>query len=170
MYRHYGTAEFTELAALLTRETGTGLLVADLFGERSPARVRLDPSPEVHRTRLAALPGVRVVSDEGDRDRYRELLASAHFGVAPLRAGCPWSMSVIDCQAMGLPVIAPRTGWFAEHIDDELLFDHFDDAIAIVRRLGLDGEFYRLHAKRAYAATASLTSSAVAATYWRAIS
>jgi len=170
LYQHYGTAKFTELAARLVSETGVRLRVTDLFGQRGPARVLLDPSPEFHRAQLASLEGVRVVSDGGDRDRYRALLAAAHFGLAPLRAGCPWSMSVIDCQAMGLPVIAPRTGWFAEHVDDELLFDTLDGATAIVERLARDQEFYRLHAKRAYAATAGLTPSAVAAAYLEAIS
>lgn len=170
LYRHYGTARFTELAARLTAETAVQLWVTDLFGHRSPARVKLDPSPEKSRAQLAALPGVRVVSDDGDRDRYRDLLAAAHFGLAPLRAGCPWSMSVIDAQAMGLPVIAPRTGWFAEHIDDELLFDTFDAAVGIVRRLTEDGEFHQLHAKRAHTSTCGLTAAAVAATYLEAIS
>ncbi|MCC3317880.1 MULTISPECIES: vegetative cell wall protein [Nocardia] len=170
LYRHYGTAKFTELATRLTAGSQAQLLVTDLFGRRSPARVRLDPSPEVHRAQLAALPGVTVVSDNGDRLRYRELLAGAHFGVAPLRAGCPWSMSVIDCQAMGLPVIAPRMGWFAEHIDEELLFDTLDAGVGIVQRLAGDEEFYRLHAKRAHAATADLTPAVVARAYWEAVS
>lgn len=170
LYQHYGTARFTELAARLVGETPVRLLVTDLFGQRSPARVMLDPSPEFHRAQLAGLPRVRVVSDGGDRDRYRNLLESAHFGLAPLRAGCPWSMSVIDAQGMGLPVIAPRTGWFAEHIDDELLFDTADSALDITRRLSGDQEFYRLHAKRAHASTEYLAPAAVAATYREAIS
>ncbi|MCC3316699.1 MULTISPECIES: glycosyltransferase family 4 protein [Nocardia] len=170
LYRHYGTARFAELASRLTAETSVRLRVTDLFGDRSAARVALDSSPEFHRAQLAALPGVHVVSDDGDRARYRNLLAGAHFGIAPLRAGCPWSMSVIDCQAMGLPVIAPRMGWFAEHIDEELLFDSLDAAIDIARRLAGDEEFYRLHAKRAHAATTCLTPAVVAAAYWEAIS
>ncbi|MFH8790935.1 glycosyltransferase [Streptomyces roseoverticillatus] len=76
-----------------------------------------------------SLDGVTVASDRGDRVRYRNLLAGAHFGIAPFRPGCPWSMSVVDCQGMGLPVIAPRTGWLAEHIDDDLLFDTDDQAV-----------------------------------------
>ena len=167
LYRHYGTARFTRLAARLTAETAVELMVTDLFGQRSAARVRLNPSPEFHRAQLAAVPGVRVVSDDGDRAHYRKLLAGSHFGIAPMRAGCPWSMSVIDCQAMSLPVLAPRTGWFAEHIDEELLFDTVEGAIEIVRRLATDEEFYQLQAKRAHAATAGLTPAAVAAAYWK---
>jgi glycosyltransferase involved in cell wall biosynthesis len=169
LYAHYGTARFTALARRLTTEAGVRLRVLDVLGARSPERVRLDPSPERHRGQLAALPGTEIVSDRGDRDRYRSLLAGGHFGIAPFRPGCPWSMSVIDCQGMGLPVIAPRTGWLAEHIDDELLFDTDDQAVQIARRLATDAEFYRVQAKRAHAATAELTAAAVAARYVQAL-
>ncbi|MFI9723952.1 glycosyltransferase family 1 protein [Streptomyces sp. NPDC052396] len=147
LYAHYGTARFTALVRRLTAEAPVNLMVMDLFGTRSPERVRLDPSPERHRDELAALDGVTIASDRGDRVRYRNLLASAHFGIAPFRPGCPWSMSVVDCQGMGLPVIAPRTGWLAEHIDDDLLFDTDDEAVRIAARLATDSEFYRVHAK-----------------------
>ena len=169
LYAHYGTPAFTDLARRLVAEAPVHLTVMDLFGTRSPERVRLDPSPEHHRDELAALDGVTIATDRGDRVRYRNLLAGAHFGIAPFRPGCPWSMSVIDCQGMGLPVIAPRTGWLAEHIDDELLFTSADQAVAIATRLATDGEFYRVHAKRAHAATADLTPAAVAARYLEAL-
>ncbi|MEV8547003.1 glycosyltransferase family 1 protein [Streptomyces sp. NPDC051572] len=169
LYAHYGTADFTSLARRLVSEAPITLTVLDLFGTRSPERVRLDPSPERHRDQLAALDGVTIASDRGDRVRYRDLLAGAHFGIAPFRAGCPWSMSVIDCQGMGLPVIAPRTGWLAEHIDEDLLFDTADQAVAIATRLATDGEFYRVHAKLAHAATADLTPAHVAASYLEAL-
>ncbi|MEU6201387.1 glycosyltransferase family 1 protein [Streptomyces sp. NPDC047061] len=169
LYAHYGTAQFTALARRLVTEAPVRLTVMDLFGQRSPERVRLDPSPEQHRDELAALDGVTLACDRGDRVRYRNLLAGAHFGIAPFRAGCPWSMSVIDCQGMGLPVIAPRTGWLAEHIDDDLLFHTADQAIAIAARLATDTEFYRVHAKRAHAATSEFTPPAVAARYLEAL-
>ncbi|MDH6119373.1 glycosyltransferase involved in cell wall biosynthesis [Kitasatospora sp. GAS204A] len=169
LYAHYGTHRFTQLARHLVAEAPVRLTVMDLFGTRSPERIRLDPSPERHLEELAAVDGVAVASDRGDRVRYRNLLAESHFGIAPFRPGCPWSMSVIDCQAMGLPVIGPRTGWLAEHIDPELLFDTDDQAARIAGRLATDPEFYQLHAKRAYASTADLTPEAVAARYLEAI-
>jgi glycosyltransferase involved in cell wall biosynthesis len=169
LYRHYGTGKFTVLAERLTGQARMRLLVTDLLGQRGPARIALDPSPEQHRDQLAALPGVIIVSDRGERTRYRQLLARAHVGLAPLRPGCPWSMSVIDCQGMGLPVIAPRTGWFAEHIDPELLYDSADGAVELVRRLAGESEFRQLHAKRAHESTAGLTVARVAGAYWEAI-
>ncbi|MDL2075792.1 hypothetical protein QNN03_05005 [Streptomyces sp. GXMU-J15] len=169
LYAHYGTAQFTALARRLVAETPVRLTVMDLFGNRSPERVRLDASPEHHRDQLAALPRVTIASDRGDRVRYRNLLAGAHFGIAPFRAGCPWSMSVIDCQGMGLPVIAPRSGWLAKHIDPELLFDTAEQALSIAARLATDAEFYRVHAKRAHASVADLAPTTVAARYLEAL-
>ncbi|MEU2894223.1 glycosyltransferase family protein [Streptomyces albidoflavus] len=169
LYEHYGTARFTRLARRLVADAPVRLTVMDLFGARSPERIRLDPSPERHLEELATMDGVAVASDRGDRVRYRNLLAGAHFGIAPFRPGCPWSMSVIDCQAMGLPVIGPRTGWLAEHLADELLFDTDEQAVQIAERLATDAEFYLLHAKRAYASTADLTPAMVAARYLEAI-
>ncbi|WP_030592141.1 vegetative cell wall protein [Streptomyces globisporus] len=169
LYAHYGTARFTQLARRLIADAPVRLTVMDLFGTRSPERVRLDPSPERHLEELAATDGVTIASDRGDRIRYRNLLADAHFGIAPFRPGCPWSMSVIDCQAMGLPVIGPRTGWLAEHIDNELLFDTDEQAVKIAERLATESEFYLLHAKRAFASTADLTPAAVAARYLEAV-
>lgn len=169
LYAHYGTSRFTRLARRLVTEAPVRLTVMDLFGVCSPERVRLDPSPERHLEELASVYGVAIASDRGDRDRYQSLLAGADFGIAPFRPGCPWSMSVIDCQAMGLPVIGPRTGWLAEHIDPELLFDTDEQATAIAGRLATDAEFYLVHAKRAHASTAELTPAAVAARYLEAI-
>lgn len=169
LYAHYGTARFTQLARRLVTDAPVRLTVMDLFGTRSSERIRLDPSPERHLEELATTDGVTIASDRGDRIRYRNLLADAHFGIAPFRPGCPWSMSVIDCQAMGLPVIGPRTGWLAEHIDNELLFDSDAQAVRIAERLATDAEFYLLHAKRAFASTADLTPEAVAARYLEAV-
>ncbi|ONI50027.1 MULTISPECIES: vegetative cell wall protein [unclassified Streptomyces] len=169
LYAHYGTARFTQLARRLIADAPVRLTVMDLFGTRSPERIRLDPSPERHLEELGTTDGVTIASDRGDRIRYRNLLADAHFGIAPFRPGCPWSMSVIDCQAMGLPVIGPRTGWLAEHIDNELLFDTDEQAVRITERLATESEFYLLHAKRAFSSTADLTPEAVAARYLEAV-
>ncbi|AKA08974.1 glycosyltransferase family 1 protein [Streptomyces noursei] len=170
LYAHYGTAQFIDLARNLTASGAVALRVMDLFGKRRAARQGLDDSPERMRDELAALPHVEVVSDRGDRVRYRNLLAGARFGIAPFRPGCPWSMSVIDCQGMGLPVIAPRLGWLAGHIDPELCFTTTAEAVALAQRLATDDEFHAVHAKRAHASTADFTPNLVAARYLEAVS
>ncbi|KUL50311.1 glycosyltransferase [Streptomyces sp. NRRL S-1521] len=170
LYAHYGTGQFVDLARKLVASGAVRLRVMDLFGQRRSERQGLDGSPEEMRDRLASLPHVQIVSDRGDRVRYKNLLAGARFGIAPFRPGCPWSMSVIDCQGMGLPVISPRLGWLAEHIDPELCFTTSAEAVALAERLAADDEFHALHAKRAHASTADFTPALVAARYLEAIS
>jgi glycosyltransferase involved in cell wall biosynthesis len=170
LYAHYGTEQFVHLAHDLVASGRLRLRVMDLFGQRRPERQGLDNSPEKMRDQLSTLPHVQIVSDRGDRVRYKNLLAGARFGIAPFRPGCPWSMSVIDCQGMGLPVISPRLGWLAEHIDTELCFDTPAEAVALAERLAIDDEFHALHAKRAYASTADFAPALVAARYLEALS
>ncbi|MFG2415113.1 glycosyltransferase family protein [Streptomyces goshikiensis] len=169
LYQHYGTPRFVTLAEQLTSRTQTRLRVMDLFGNRSPERVALDNSPERMRAELAALPGVEVRTDRGDRDTYRRMLEECQFGFGPFRPGCPWAMSVIDCQSMGLPIIAPRMDWFAEHIADGLLFTTDAEAVALVERLTHDEDFYLEHAKSALASTIGLHPATVAARYLEAV-
>lgn len=170
LYAHYGTERFVHLARGLVASGTIRLRVMDLFGNRRAERTGLDDSPEKMRDQLAALPHVQVVSDRGDRVRYKRLLAGVRFGIAPFRPGCPWSMSVIDCQGMGLPVISPRLGWLAEHIDPELCFTTQAEAVALAERLATDDEFHAVHAKRAHASTADFAPALVAARYLEAIS
>ncbi|MFK0296316.1 glycosyltransferase [Streptomyces sp. NPDC090442] len=170
LYAHYGTEQFVNLARDLVASGTVRLRVMDLFGKRRSERTGLDDSPEKMRDQLAALPHVQVVSDRGDRVRYKNLLAGTRFGIAPFRPGCPWSMSVIDCQGMGLPVISPQLGWLAEHIDPELCFTTPAEAVALAERLATDDEFHALHAKRAHASTADFAPALVAARYLEALS
>ncbi|NEB56729.1 glycosyltransferase family 4 protein [Streptomyces griseus] len=170
LYAHYGTEQLVDLARDRVASGTVRLRVMDLFGRRRAERKGLDGSPEKMRDQLAALPHVQVVSDRGDRVRYKNLLAGARFGVAPFRPGCPWSMSVIDCQGMGLPVISPKLGWLAEHIDPELCFTTPAEAVALAERLATDDEFHAVHAKRAHASTADFAPALVATRYLEAIS
>ncbi|MCX4821248.1 glycosyltransferase [Streptomyces sp. NBC_01142] len=169
LYAHYGTGRFVDLARELTASGLVRVRVMDLFGTRRAERSGLDDSPERMRDQLAAMAHVQVVSDRGDRIRYRQLLAGACFGIAPFRPGCPWSMSVIDCQGMGLPVISPRMGWLAEHIAPALHFTTTAEAVALAERLATDDAFHAEHARRAFASTTRLTPASVAASYLEAV-
>jgi hypothetical protein len=71
---------------------------------------------------------------------------------------------------MGLPVIAPRTGWFADHISEDLLFSSDEEAVAIALRLAGDREFHAACARAAYDSTAGLRPDLVAARYLEAVS
>lgn len=169
LYAHYGTGRFVDLAQQLVDALPVRLQVTDLFGNRRPGRARLDASPDQYLARLRALDGVQVVSDQGRRDRYRQLVGASAFGLAPFRPGVTWSMSVVDCMAMGVPVLAPRLGWLAEFADPALTFDHPEQAIALVEQLLTDPPFAAACADRAVAATAPLAADVVADAYLAAV-
>ncbi|WP_239341994.1 hypothetical protein [Frankia sp. CiP3] len=170
LYEHYGTGQFVKLARQVTTVTPVRLRVMDLFGVRRAGRSSLDSSPERYRDMLAGLPRTEVVSDRADRSLYRSYIAQSLFGFAPFRPGCPWSMSVIDCQGMGVPVIAPRMGWLERHISSELLFDSPAAALEIVRRLVDDPIFWAVQSATARRSTESLTPGRIADLYLEALS
>lgn len=169
LYEHYGTGRFLELAAQLTANPSVRLTVMDLFGSRASGRRSLDASPERYRAALAALPGVQLVSDDGDRGAYRTILAGTDLALAPFRAGCTWSMSVIDCQAMGVPVLAPRLGWLAGAVDPDLSFDEPHEAVKIAESLLVDPPAWAAASARAADATRALAPELIAARYLAAI-
>lgn len=169
LYENYGTGRFLELAAQLTANPAVRLTVMDLFGNRALGRRSLDASPERYRAALAQMPGVQVISDGGDRAFYRDILAGTDLALAPFRAGCTWSMSLIDCQAMGVPVLAPRLGWLARAVEEELAFDEPHEAVKIAEGLLADPAAWTAASARASAATRALAPELVAARYLAAI-
>jgi glycosyltransferase involved in cell wall biosynthesis len=169
LYEHYGTGRFVELAALLTTNPAVRLTVMDVTGSRARERRSLDASPERYAAALADLPGTELVSDRGDRSMYRSILARCDVAVAPFRPGCTWSMSVIDCQAMGVPVLAPRLGWLAGAVDPGLGFDEPHDAVKIAEELLADPGHRAVLAAREAARTRALAPELIAARYLAAV-
>lgn len=103
LYEHYGTGRFVDLARRLTLGNTARVQVLDLFGTRRAGRTSLDPSPERYRRALSELDGVEVLSDGGDRDTYREVLAGAHFavlgfGVVDAVAAVPGGQQLVHAQ------------------------------------------------------------------------
>lgn len=170
LYEHYGTGQFLEVARQMgVARVRARLRVTDLLGQRRPDRIRLDDSPERYLAQLGALDNVEIVADTIERQRYRRLLAGATFAFAPFRPGTIWSMSVVDCLSMGLPLLTRRLGWLGEIGDPELTFDTPVEAVAIVRRLVTDPGFAAAAVDRAVRSTAGLTPDVIATAYLKAI-
>jgi glycosyltransferase involved in cell wall biosynthesis len=169
LYEHYGTQRFVDLVKRLDHLPVT-IHVMDLFGTRRSERSRLDASPDRYLRMLASMSNVKILSDSGDRATYRRILGQADFGIAPFREGCTWSMSVVDCMAMGLPVLAPRMGWLAEAAHAELLFDHADEAVTIVERLVAEPEFRDRTSKALQLTVDSLRPDRIASSYLSVVS
>ncbi|MCD0449443.1 hypothetical protein LO762_09605 [Actinocorallia sp. API 0066] len=62
-------------------------------------------------------------------------------------------MSVIDCQALGVPVLAPRLGWLAGAVEEQLTFDEPGEAVKIVEELLASPTMWQAASRRAAAST-----------------
>ena len=161
LYAHYGTEEIIELIPELVA-LGVDVKVLDILGERTPERRKLDPTPDLYRKRLKEMEGVTLTTEGTDREKYRQLLQGARFGLAPVRQNCPWAMSCVDCMGMGKPVIAPNIAWFREGIPRQLLYETRSQAVGIAYRLMSDDEFYLKMAHASKEATDALTPQVIA--------
>jgi hypothetical protein len=170
LYEHYGTGLLVQIAhALALAGSPVRLAVTDLLGARRRNPLRLDDSPRRYRAALRALPNVSLTTDTCDRHRYRRLLATASFAIAPLRANPIWSMSVIDCLTMGLPLLVRPRGWLAEIADPQLSFEQPHEAVTLIARLCEDPDFAATASKRCQTIAAGLAPAVVATAYLAAV-
>ncbi len=161
LYEHYGTAQFLRMADQIVDHLGLTVDVTDVLGDRSPSRSRLDTSPDWYRESIEGRPGINIV-DGSNRHLYRETVRRALVVLAPFRPGSTWSMSCIDAQGLGVPVIAPKMPWYEEHIDDRLLFSTDQEGLALIGRLHSDREFWEEMSGISEASTGRLGPSLVA--------
>lgn len=144
LYAQYGTQRFIEYLEQGVYIENHKILIMDVLGERSKERRDLDPSVEKFRTALKLMPNVRLDKGGDNRNYYRDILSEAKFGVAPFRSSCPWSMSVIDCLAAGIPVLAKKQAFFSELIPPECLHDgSYEEFCFVWKRLACDKLFWR---------------------------
>lgn len=137
LYRQFGTENLIDITRRLTGTKVADVVVTDILGDRNADRVRLDPYPEEARERLR-LHGASVTRQGSTREGYRALLAEADAAIAPMRPGCPWSMSVIDCFGLGVPVVGWDVGWFSESLLPALKASSTADLVSRVERLRTD--------------------------------
>lgn len=169
LYEHYGTAKFVELAELLHEQLDVEVLVLDPTSKSSTARRSLDPSPTKYAQLLEALPNIRVVRGLDGRATYRDLLQSCALTIAPFRENCTWSMSCVDSESMGIPVVGPRMAWFEEHLPFGHLYDSPEDAVNVIKTLLDDDEAYRTAVKHSLYSTSALTPEQIASDFVSAL-
>lgn len=165
LYAHYGTDFFVDLAPRVVGEVGQDVLVLDILANQSEERRRLDPSAYQARQRLKGMAGVTLSNKGNDRALYKRFLANAGTALAPYRTACSWSMSCIDAQGMGIPVIAPNVAWFAEHLPADLRFQTADEALALARKLKEEPEFYAFHSELGIDSTKHLAPNVIAGAF-----
>lgn len=143
LYTQYGTQKFIDYLKRGVYVDGHDIVVMDILGERSIERKRLDTSVEIFRETLRYIPKVTIDKGGNDRNYYKNILAQSKFGVAPFRSSCPWSMSVIDCLAAGIPILAQKQAFFPEVVYQECLHDGTYDHFSFIwERLARDKLFW----------------------------
>lgn len=144
LYTQYGTQTFIDYLKRGLYVDNHTVLVMDILGERSRERRILDPSVEKFRAAFKSMPKIKLDQNGDNRNYYKDILSQAKFGVAPFRPSCPWSMSVIDCLAAGLPVIAKKQAFFPEIIPPECLHNgSYEELYFIWERLARDELFWQ---------------------------
>lgn len=115
LYAHYGTEILFDWLDRAYVSTGEGFEVwlTDPTGERSEVRRKFDHASQALRDRVVARPYVRVFGAQARGD-YHELIARTHVGLAPLRCGPLWSMSLCDVLAAGRDILLNGAGGFTE--------------------------------------------------------
>jgi hypothetical protein len=142
LYAHYGADFAVSVIGELVNRTSIHAIVMDIHGERSLQQQNLDSTVELTRRKFRGLQRVEIRQDGHNRETYREILRSSRAALAPMREGCVWSMSVIDCIGMGVPVVAPRLAFFPEVIPFDLTFNSAEEAVYLIERLLKDDRFY----------------------------
>jgi glycosyltransferase involved in cell wall biosynthesis len=137
LYRHFGSERLIEVVRQLSAISGFDVIVTDILGDRNADRVRLDPYPEHAREQLEHH-GATVTRRGSNRYGYRTLLAESDAAIAPMRPGCPWSMSVIDCFGNGIPVVGWDVGWFSEAILPPLRANSDAEVVTLIEKLRVD--------------------------------
>ncbi|MDH3649051.1 MAG: glycosyltransferase [Saprospiraceae bacterium] len=126
LYEHYGTDYFLKIIKSLKDKTEIQFLVADLLASRNGTRQKLDNHVDHYRSELKLQPNVSFARNK-NRNDYKKAIEQCRAGLAAYRKMAVWSMSVVDCLGMGVPVIAPNFASYPEFIPQSLLYNSFEE-------------------------------------------
>ena len=141
LYKSYGSEEFIKFGQQMIRLCKLECMISDCMPNRSANRAVLNGSPEYFKSLLQKTKGFSVINGNVSREIYRANILRNLFAVAAFRKSCVWSMAAMDCLCLGVPVIAPNYASYAEFIPKDSLFNNFEEALQIVRRIQTDGVF-----------------------------
>ena len=140
LYDSYGTKDFIEFVRS-NLSLNLELVIANPMANRSEQRTLFNNSPRKNLEAMTAL-GAQVHDGTADRQKYRSTIESCRVAVAAFRRTCVWSMSVVDCMSMGVPVIAPSYAAYGEFVPKLLRFYTLDEATLLLQRLLDDDSFW----------------------------
>jgi glycosyltransferase involved in cell wall biosynthesis len=161
LYESYGTNDILNFVDSLSH-LSMEFWVMDPMPRRSLERSRLNSSPALYRERIKKTTGATLWAGNVERSEYAAHLAAGRLALAPWREACVWSMAVLDCMALGVPVVAPAYASYPEFIPELLLFHSADEARNLVQKLLNDESFHGMAAKQCLESSARFTGEIIA--------
>jgi len=143
LYEQYGTQYFIDFIKYSNNNKCVlNYKVFDILSNRNENRKKLETSTGYFRDELNLIQNVETTTEGSNRQRYRKLLSLCKIAVAPLRIGVTWSMAIVDCMSMGIPVVAPSAWWFKDFIPLSLQYDTIEKQLDIMKKLDADSDFW----------------------------
>jgi len=150
LYDHYGGTVIFQILEKISQRYQFKVIVTDPTSKRSLVRESLDQSVSNIKAYLRTLSFVEIVHFE-TQNQYQAALNHIDIGIAPLRTGALWSMSIADMMSKKIPVVAFNKGAYAEEISDEdLLFNNEAEFENIFVELITDTNFRLGKGEKAY--------------------
>jgi hypothetical protein len=126
LYAHYGSIKLFKWLKdfYKTRKTNFKVLITNPTAKRSAERDRLNPFVSNFLKKITHLPFVSINYFNNRQDYYRAIWM-CDGGLAPIKPGALWSMSVADVMGCSRAVIAPNCACFPEMIGgSDLLYSN----------------------------------------------
>lgn len=156
LYKTYG-ADF--IIKLIQNNPQNKFIVCNPMANRSKERNNYNSTPVENYEKLVSMQNVIGVNGSESREKYKECLQYGQVGIGCYRKACVWSMSVIDCFCVGIPVIAPNFAAYVEFVPEFLRFNNIQEASQLLQKLSSDKNFYKQAIKESREILKKLTPS-----------
>lgn len=138
LYKSYGT----DFLVSLVKDLHCNFYILDPMHNRGKERSYFNSSPNEYSELLKSFDNVKVFNGSESRSKYKKYLKQGNIAVGCYRKACVWSMAVVDCLCIGIPVIAPNFAAYPEFIPSILTFNNKEEAEDLIKKLSSDKEFY----------------------------
>lgn len=161
LYASYGTEKFLNF---VSNHPNLMFSVSDPMPNRNKNNIRkkFNNTPLQYKEKLSTLKNVEIFNGGENRHLYKKILEDSYIAIAPYREACVWSMSVIDCFCLGIPVVAPNFAAYKEFIWSDLLYNDDKQFNDLVIKLLNNKTFYKKAVETSYAFLDNITPSKIA--------
>lgn len=139
LYENYGTEKFINIT---NKYKNYHFVVANPMPNRYKSRMFSGDFPEKAVEKLNNEDNVDIRNGSINRKIYKDIIKECCFALAPYRSACVWSMSVIDCISMNVPVVAPNIAFFKDFVPKELRYNNDKEFNDILLKLKSNKDYY----------------------------